>query len=204
MDLNGGYDDGYAASKCFWGTEPSSLVRQFLRENDVESLNVLDLGCGEGKNANAFAIAGANVEAVDCSALAIENGRAIFTSRRIRWHIADVATWPLGTESHDIVILYGLFHCLASSNSIAEMVQRSRAATKVGGHHIVCTFNDRSHDLRAHPGFRPLLLPHEWFLRQYADWHLLSASDSDLYETHPHNMIPHHHSLTRLIARKDV
>jgi hypothetical protein len=36
----------------------------------------------------------------------------------------------------------------------------------------------------------------------YRGWTLLHQSDEDLHETHPHNSIPHVHSMTRLIARK--
>jgi predicted nicotinamide N-methyase len=58
--IDGGYDDGYSACPCFWGSSPGSLVRALLDNNPLlAGRAVLDLGCGEGKNANAFALAGA-------------------------------------------------------------------------------------------------------------------------------------------------
>jgi len=200
----GGYDDGYSSSKCFWGIQPASFVARFLDREGAAPRRVLDLGCGEGKNANAFALAGATVEAVDCSTLAIQNGKALFESDAIKWHIGDAARWPLPIDRYDVIVSYGLFHCLDTSETVAALIRRAKMATRPGGHHIICAFNDRSQDLVAHPGFEPLLLPHHWFLAQYGDWVLEQVSDSDLHETHPHNLIPHHHSLTRMIARKNV
>jgi tellurite methyltransferase len=204
--VSGGYDAGYAATTCFWGTKPGSLVSAFLKSNRRAGRGSIaaDLGCGEGKNAAALAKAGYFVEAVDCSEIAISNGRRTFPGPQIQWTIADVTKIDLGDKRIDLVIKYGLLHCLSGTRAIAEFIQQSKRATKIYGHHIICTFNDRSHDLSAHPGFHPTLLPHEWYLSQYEDWEILTATDEDLFETHPHNGIPHHHSLTRLVARRTI
>jgi 2-polyprenyl-3-methyl-5-hydroxy-6-metoxy-1,4-benzoquinol methylase len=63
---NGGYDDGYSRCACFWGRSPGSLVQRFIAKVPCKGLRVIDLGCGEGKNAYALAHAGALVTAVDC------------------------------------------------------------------------------------------------------------------------------------------
>jgi len=81
--LDGGYDEGYRACPCFWGDKPGSLVAQLLIEQNFAGKFVLDLGCGEGKNAAAFARAGASVTAIDCSELAISNGKAAFRDLEI-------------------------------------------------------------------------------------------------------------------------
>lgn len=199
----GGYDEGYAACPCFWGREPGSLVRTLLaRSPRVRGLAVLDAGCGEGKNAHAFASRGARVEAVDCSELALRNARSLWPGDGIAWRRADVRSlsWPVGT--FDVVIAYGLLHCLGGPEQIAGVVAALKAVTRRGGRHVVCAFNARRQDLSAHPGFEPCLIPHGDFLGLYGDWHLEVASDEDLHETHPHNGIAHVHSLTRLIVRR--
>ncbi|MDH6234926.1 cyclopropane fatty-acyl-phospholipid synthase-like methyltransferase [Mesorhizobium soli] len=199
----GGYDDGYMAVPCLWGTQPGSLVQEVLSTGNFgSSTKVLDLGCGEGKNSAAFARAGCEVDAVDCSLPAITNGRNAFADAQIRWFNQDVLDFVCGRERYDVVICYGLFHCLRAASSIESIIARVQDATRKGGLNIVCAFNDRSHDLSAHPGFCPTLLPHTWYVSRYARWSLSHASDSDLHEAHPHNGIPHHHSLTRIIARK--
>jgi tellurite methyltransferase len=169
----------------------------------LDGIRVLDLGCGEGKNAAAFARSGAKVVAVDCSARALENGRRTFPDQEIEWHQSDARSYLAGSESFDAVVLYGLLHCLSSSEDVASLVQLALQKTRIGGHHFVVAFNDGPHDLSAHPNFSPTLLPHAFYLQQYAQHKILFQSDSIIHETHPHNQIPHFHSLTRVLARKE-
>lgn len=201
-ERDGGYDDGYKAVKAFWGTEPSSLVSDFLAVNQASGSRVLDVGAGEGKNAAAFVVAGAEVDAVECSRAAIENGRELFASMAINWIHSDALDMNYGDETYDVVVAYGLVHCLPTETDAKLLLARLQAALKPAGSFILAAFNSGSHDLSAHPGFRPLLLEHGWFLQRFEGWRLERITDSVLFETHPHNNIPHHHSLTRLMAVK--
>jgi tellurite methyltransferase len=199
---NGGYDDGYPSCPCFWGRSPGSLVRKFLDRNEVEGLRVLDLGCGEGKNGFAFAERGATVVAVDCSELAIRNGQAAFGSHFIRWVHDDSCHYIQTCEEFDIVVMYGLLHCLASESEIQGLIASALKKTRLGGWHIVVSFNDGPHDLSAHPKFTPTLLSHGFYADQYAKQTVLFHESAIIHETHPHNGIPHFHSLTRLLAKR--
>ena len=88
--LNGGYDEGYSRCPCFWGKSAGSLVQRFISDiRSAQGLDVLDLGCGEGKNAYAFGRSGAAVVAVDCSELAIANGQREFPDAKISWLLSD-------------------------------------------------------------------------------------------------------------------
>jgi ubiquinone/menaquinone biosynthesis C-methylase UbiE len=200
---SGGYDDGYAVCPCFWGREPGTFVARLLAGlPDVAGLRVLDAGCGEGKNAHALATRAAKVTAVDCSALALRNARAIWPEDEIEWVQADVRhlVWP--PQTFDLVIAYGLLHCLSTRSEIENVVWRLKEATRIGGRHVICAFNERRQELSAHPRFDPCLLSHGQYLALYRDWKIEEASDEDLYERHPHNKIPHVHSLTRMIVLK--
>jgi hypothetical protein len=115
---------------------------------------------------------------------------------------ADARKLALPTEGFTAVLAYGLLHCLADENEVVATVERLQAATVAGGYHVLCAFNDRHQDLTAHPGFSPTLLRHSQYLDLYRGWTFLHASDTDLRESHPHNEIPHIHSLTRVLARK--
>jgi hypothetical protein len=98
--------------------------------------------------------------------------------------------------------MYGLLHCLSSSDKIASVVALALSKTNPGGHHIVAVFNDGPHDLSAHPGFTPTLLPHAFYRNVYRGQRILFGEADTIYETHPHNKIPHFHSLTRLVVEK--
>jgi tellurite methyltransferase len=202
LTANGGYDDGYSRCACFWGRSPGSLVRRFIANVPCKGLRVLDLGCGEGKNAYALAHAGAVVTAVDCSELAIANGRTAFADGKIEWVVSEGATYLLGCEPFDVVVMYGLLHCLPSRTAISTMIASALRKTLRGGYHVVATFNDGPHDLSAHPGLRPTLAPHEFYLQQYKGHERVTQSTEIIHEVHPHNSTPHYHSLTRLTVRK--
>jgi ubiquinone/menaquinone biosynthesis C-methylase UbiE len=202
----GGYDDCYQAVPCFWGTEPGSLVARYLHEHrsSIAGCIALDLGCGEGKNAAALTRAGCIVDAIDCSRFAIANGKNTFRDLPVRWAEADAQSINLGEQKYDVVIAYGVLHCLTGLSEIQLLIERAKRATKRGGYHLVCSFNNRSHNLSAHPGFYPTLASHDWYCSQYSEWSLEFATDSDLIETHPHNNISHHHSMSRLVARRPL
>lgn len=201
---DGGYDDGYSSCPCFWGEEPGSMVRKVVASLDLlRGVKVLDVGCGEGKNAAYLAVRGATVDAIDVSEAALRNARQRFGHmNEIMWQQADVSLIPVRPSHYDIVIAYGLLHCLATEDEVLAVIRSLQASTNRGGLHVVCTFNDRRQELSAHPGFRPCLLPHRWFENAYSSWNVEFATDEDLHETHPHNGIAHVHSLTRMICRR--
>jgi tellurite methyltransferase len=202
--MNGGYDSGYSACPCFWGRSPGSLVR-LLEEYvaDFRGLSVLDAGCGEGKNAAFLSQRGARVRAIDISKAAIKNGQAAFGNGiGIEWAQGDIRDIELSREYYDVVIAYGLLHCLRSKAEIAKTIRKLQNATAPRGYNMLCALNDRRQDMSAHPDLNPTLLLHQRFLDLYSGWDILHGSDTDLTETHPHNNIEHTHSLTRILARK--
>jgi len=202
--MDGGYDDAYRGSVCLWGYRPGSLL--FHLESiapGFRPVNVLDAGCGEGKNAVFCARNGAVVWAVDISAVALERARRIHHGvTGIRWEEADIRRLELRHEYFDLVIAYGLLHCFDSREQIVQCVRCFKAATRVGGFNLVCALNDRYQELGAHPRLNPCLIEHRAYEHLYTDWQVLASSDSDLSEVHPHIDIRHTHSLTRLVAQK--
>ena len=89
--IDGGYDQGYLSCDCFWGEKPGKLVNELmLRIPDFSGMKILDVGCGEGKNAYALSSLGAEVTAIDCSEPALANGQKIWNDNSIHWIEADV------------------------------------------------------------------------------------------------------------------
>ena len=204
--MNGGYDVGYSACDCFWGTEPGSFVRLLHTQvRDFSGLKVLDLGCGEGKNAVFLARQGAVVDAIDISERAIRNGMRQWPNvSGVKWQIADILQVQLAPRSYDVAIAYGVFHCLQNETDIRLIVHHLKEAIRPSGYMIVCAFNDRRQELaEAHPGFHPCLLSNAEYLGMLSGFQIVAASDSDLTERHPHNRIEHTHSLSRILARKE-
>lgn len=205
QELDGGYDRGYRESPCFWGKNPGSLVVWLTDRINVNGLSVLDAGCGEGKNAVHFAKRGAKVLGWDSSSIAIRNGLNTWGNfPKITWQHGDVRTANLPENGFDIVVAYGLFHCLKDTSEVQNLFHRFSASTERGGYHVICAFNDRRQDFRgAHADFDPLLLPHSYYLSLYDGWEIMKSSDEDLTEVHPNDRIKHTHSLSRIVARKN-
>lgn len=200
-DRDGGYDAGYRSCPCFWGRAPGSVLRWLHDKTDLRGADVLDLGCGEGKNAAWLSTMGCQVTAVDISKHALQNARRAWPESTVHWIEADAASLEWAQQSYDLVIAYGLLHCLGKEQ-VPHVIQLIQQATRPHGINVIVAFNNRNQDLSAHPGFNPTLLSHQYFLLCYADWELLLATDEDLTETHPHNNIEHTHSMTRIAARR--
>jgi len=196
------YDEGYRSCPCFWGNEPSSLVRTLCQQFDVHSWVALDVGCGEGKNAYYLSDKGAQVYAIDASIHAIDNAKRLREETSVVFQHAGVEQIATNPDSYNLIVSYGLFHCLPDKEAVAAAIHKLKLMTKLNGIHVVCTFNDGPHDLSAHPGFSPLLLPHAWYLAQYSDWQITHQSSMLLHERHPNNDIPHFHSMTRILATR--
>ena len=202
--VNGGYDDGYLCCPCFWGKTPASLLKSLLKyQASLKGLRILDIGCGEGKNSVYLAGLGATVDALDVSSNAIHNARKNWgVVRNVKWGVEDVRDIQF-EPAYDIVVAYGLFHCLLDQVEILHTVSKLQNATVSGGYHVLCMFNSRRQEFQgAHAGFDPCLVDHETYLLAYSSWNTLVQSDQDLTERHPHNNITHTHSLTRILARK--
>lgn len=199
----GGYDDGYEACPCFWGRHPSSLVRRLVDlVGSPYGWRVLDAGCGEGKNAVFLGNLGARVRAVDISPAAIRNAtREWGEPNGVSWEIGDILELDQQAETYDLVVMYGLLHCLPDESAVKLAVREMQRLTRNGGFNVLCAFNGRSQDLSAHPQLQPTLLSHDAYLELYRDWRIVEATDTDLHETHPNNGIAHTHSMTRVIAQ---
>ncbi len=198
----GGYDTSYQRCPCFWGTEPGRLVRLLADSTDLAGAQVLDLGCGEGKNAAFLANLGCVVEAWDISAAALNNAKAAWPGTPVHWLQKDALSIFTELRKFDVVIAYGLYHCL-SSDAIHPTILNIQRVTAPGGYNIAVCYNNRSHVniSLAHPGFHPTCLAHADYIRPYTAWRIIAASDENLTERHPTNLIQHTHSMTRILAQ---
>jgi SAM-dependent methyltransferase len=161
----------------------------------------LDLGCGEGKNSAYLAQRGYVVEAWDISAAALSNARSAWPDAPVSWLRRDALSVSAETRSFDLVVAYGLYHCLAPAE-IAQTIAHVKRITAPDGYNIVACFNDRQqvNFEAAHPGFLATCLPHETYVASYAGWQVLDVSDEDLDDWHPTTMVDHTHSITRIVA----
>lgn len=201
----GQYDLEYAQCPCFWGTAPGKFVRMITRH--LASGYVLDLGAGEGKNAIYLASLGFNVVAVECSEYALRNFRSRLqteppsTTGRIQIIQADVTAY-VPTRRFDVVIAYGLLHCLASSSVVRNVVSTMQESTLDGGYNVVVSFTNSLPVPAVHDYLEPTLLEVGELERLYSLWQVVESENAVIEEEHPTTKVPHKHSVCRLIALK--
>ncbi len=99
------WNERYRAKGDVWGVEPNVFVAQRLA--DLEPRSMLDLGCGQGRNAIWLAQQGHTVTGVDVSDVATAQAAEIASSLgvEVRFVAADLAEWEPEAGAFDLVLL---------------------------------------------------------------------------------------------------
>ena len=104
---------------------------------EAEAGSVLDLGCGQGRDALMFARAGHRVVGVDVSSVGIRQMRAVAKAEGldVEGVVADISTYE-PDQRFDVVILDRVLHMLAAENRIPTLATAMGAVAR-GGHLLV-------------------------------------------------------------------
>lgn len=107
MNDAGSWDARYRAAEFVWSTQPNRFLPPA-----VEGLTpgrVLDLACGEGRNAVWLATEGWDATGVDFSATGLEKAARLAETNgvNVEWVCADVTSWR-PVEPFDLVIVFYL------------------------------------------------------------------------------------------------
>lgn len=165
---------------------------------------VLDLGCGEGRNAFFLAGRGCEVTAVDISDAAIEKLGTLAerTGLRIDLAVADISEYPI-TGAFDLVMAHGVIDYLENAQW-RELLERVRDHTLPGGFnaYTCMLFTDEHPTLPelAEAGFKHSLAPGE-LAGFYSDWSLIRHDRYVKWDQHPG--VPEHcHPVDKVVARR--
>lgn len=102
------WDARYAGTELVWSAGPN----RFLVE-EVAGLapgRVLDVACGEGRNAIWLAEQGWEATGVDFSPVGVDKARRMAAERGVEatWLVADATTGDLGSAAYDLVLVFYL------------------------------------------------------------------------------------------------
>ena len=142
-DMADRYDTAYLQGSPPWdiGRAQPDLLR--LMEINRIAGRVIDLGCGTGENAIAFALAGLEVAGVDGSSEAIRQAREKAQKRgvSVRFDVADVLDLDEHPPSFDTATDSGVFHVFDDEDR--PRYERSvRRVLRPGGHLFILCFSE--------------------------------------------------------------
>lgn len=110
------------------------VTRQTLA--GLRCANILELGCGTGKNTAFLAELGERVDALDFSAAMLARARAKLASDRVTFTVADLtAPWPCADRSVDLVVRNLVLEHIADLGFVFNEASRCLGA---GGRLFVC------------------------------------------------------------------
>jgi len=118
-----------------WWKKPAPEVLDLIRSlSPIERPNVLDLGCGLGRHAIAFAAAGFSVTATDSSSTAIRhlNEWARSLQLSIETRVSEVLAGTIPSEKFDVVLSYNVIYH-GFRQQFAEAIQHVRTLLKQNG-----------------------------------------------------------------------
>ena len=99
------WDEKYASMDLVWNQGPNQSVSSYF--SDKKPGRVVDLGCGEGRNAIWLAQQGWTVTAVDFSTVALTKGAALAerAGASIQFENGDLGEWQSSSPSYDAALL---------------------------------------------------------------------------------------------------
>ncbi|MBP2001902.1 tellurite methyltransferase [Paenibacillus shirakamiensis] len=195
------YEEVYKTDEYYWGMEPNSACYQVLQWMPPSRyLRLLDIGCGEGKDAVFFARNGYHVTAMDISDAGISKTRKLADrwGVKVETHKADILDYRL-QSFYDIIYSSGVLHYIAQE-SRTEILNNYKKFTNKQGMHIMNVFVDKpfiapppEHEENAYAWHSGELITH------YRDWQIIDSSEVIFDCTS--SGIPHQHAMTKIIAR---
>ena len=146
-DARAFWDQRFGAPEYVFGTEPNRfLVSQ--RALFRPGMRVLDVACGEGRNAVWLAQQGCEVLAIDISPLGIDKAKRLAAERgvEVEFQLADVREWDWMAAAVDAVIsIFIQFAAPAERGRVFEGMQR---ALRPGGRLVMQGYTPKQVEYR--------------------------------------------------------
>lgn len=199
------YEQRYQSNDFYWGFKPNPLCYEILqRMPPLQPLRVLDIGCGEGKDAVFLARNGYIVSAFDIAPAGLEKAQCLAALHGVNadFFRADLLDFePEGV--YDIIFSSGVFQYLPPEKR-SSVIERLKEHTAPHGLHVINVFVEKPFIAPA-PDAEPAEASHpawksgELFLH-YHNW-LLHKTEERIFDCQSGG-VPHKHCMDVLIAEK--
>lgn len=194
------YDSRYDAPSFYWGLRPNELCYEILKRKPCPC-RVLDIGCGEGKDAVFLARNGYQVTGFDASKSGLDKAMRLAAQGGVSvdFFQANLLDYQLKRD-YDVIFSSGVLHYLPEK-ARRPFIDQLKAHTPPGGLHVLNVFVEK-----------PFLAPPPdreesekiWksgeLFTCYHDWKFLRM-DEVIFECHSGGT-PHKHCMDIMIAEK--
>ena len=191
------YADENAAT---FSKEPTADLNEFAHL--IRSVSrVLDVGCGEGRNAIFLAKQGHSVDAFDLSAAGIAKARAIAQEEGavVRFSVCDMKNYVF-EHDYDVILSHGVLHLPERAARDAFLLEMQRY-TRPDGYHFIGVFTNRLPATPDNAPFTKSLFDVGELPEKYAGWKIIHHMEGIFQDEHPGG-IRHEHAYERIIAQK--
>ncbi len=198
------YEERYKGAEYYWGVKPSFMCLEVLRILPPDRpLRVLDVGCGEGKDAVFFAKNGYKVSAFDITQSGIDKAKRLAERHGvgIDFFRADILDYRLENE-FDVIFCSGVLHYVPEDLR-GDILDNWKRHTAAGGVNALNVFVEKP--------FIPKPPDHEPGLRQswrsgellghFHDWRC-ERCEEVIFDCNSSG-VPHKHCMDTLIAVKE-
>lgn len=196
------HDNRYNQEDYYWGFRPSSTCLKVLTLHPPEKpLRLLDIGCGEGRNAVFFARNGYEVTAFDLSPKGVEKTKELADKAGVTIDVfeADLLRFRV-QESFDIIFSTGVFHYIPPELR-TEIVSNYMDHTAHFGLNVFSAFVEKPFIPK--PPDAESIANH-WksgeLFTHYHEWRIEYCAE-EIFDCNSSG-IPHRHATNRIIARK--
>lgn len=196
------YQEAYTDDDYYWGLQPNELCYDVLKMFPSDRhIKLLDIGCGEGKDALFFARNGYNVTAFDIAQSGIDKLCRLADRYRVyvKTFRADMMEYRL-SEDYDIIYSSRSLHHIHPSMR-AEIMENYQSHTKENG---INAFNVYVKKPFIGPPPEKDKFAYLWksgeLFSYYADWKLTHINEM-IYDCHSSGVF-HQHTIDIMIAEK--
>lgn len=144
------YDRYYLESDAACGEAFPEFV-EFAEAHGGAGVHVLDMGCGQGRDALVFGRQGCRVLGIDISSIGVSQMNAVAAAEKL--HVKGVMEDVCGYEpsrAYDIIILDRILHMLDSDEERQDVLDVVTEATKPGGFVLVADGPKHRAQIRGH------------------------------------------------------
>lgn len=199
------YDEKYKQSDYYWGIAPNHLCYEIMKlMPPVKAYRVLDIGCGEGKDAVFLAKNGYIVSAFDAADSGLNKARKLAEQRGV--HVDFFKADVMDYQPHmtfDIILCSGVLHYIASEHR-KNLIERLKAYTSANGIHAMNVFVEKPFIPPAPDMEERERMHAPWYSGElftyYHDW-LFHKNEEQIFDCNSGG-ISHQHCMNVLIAEK--